>query len=71
MCDFGRVLVNGRAAKPAKEIRPGDTLRLSYTARIIDIEVLALPESSKNVKMRPEELFRVTGEQQSSRESRI
>ncbi len=63
MCGAGRVLVNGQKAKPAKEIGPGDVLRLSYSTRIIDLEVLTVPVSSKNVKSRPEELYRITSDQ--------
>ena len=63
MCGAGRVLVNGLAAKPAREIRPGDTVRLSYSSRTIDIKVLTVPASSKNVKTPPEELYRVTSDQ--------
>jgi ribosomal 50S subunit-recycling heat shock protein len=68
MCDAGRVLVNGNPAKPAKEVRLGDILRLSYASRTIDIEVLRVPASSKNVKTPPEELYRVTLEQRIERE---
>lgn len=71
MCDAGRVLVNGAPAKPAKEIRSGDALRLSYPSRIVDIEVLVVPASSKNVKAPPEELYRVTGEQRLPRDASI
>jgi ribosomal 50S subunit-recycling heat shock protein len=59
MCGAGRVLVNGLEAKPAKDIGTGDRLRLSYTTRVIDIEVLTVPVSSKNVKVPPEEMYRV------------
>ena len=59
----GCVQVNGHAAKPAKEIRPGDRLRLTYATRAIEIEVLGVPVSAKNVKTPPEELYRVTAEQ--------
>lgn len=62
LCDAGRVLVNGLAAKPAKEIRPGDRLALSYATRTIEAEVLAVPPSSRNVKLLPEELYRVTAD---------
>lgn len=68
MCDAGRVLVNGSPAKPAKEVRPGDILRLLYASRTIDVEVLDVPVSSKNVKTPPEELYRVTGDQRLQRE---
>ena len=63
MCGAGRVLVNGHAAKPAREVRPGDAVRLSYTSRTIDIRVLVVPASPKNVKTPPEELYRVTSDQ--------
>jgi len=63
MCGAGRVLVNGHAAKPAREVRRGDAVRLSYTSRTIDIRVLVVPASSKNVKTLPEELYRVTSDQ--------
>ena len=63
MCNAGRVLVNGSPAKSAKEVRPGDILRLSYASRTIDIEVLAVPASSKNVRTPPEGLYRVAREQ--------
>lgn len=63
MCGAGRVLVNSQEAKPAKEIGPGDAMRISYSTRIIDIEVLKIPASSKNAKDAPEELFRITSDQ--------
>jgi ribosomal 50S subunit-recycling heat shock protein len=68
LCDAGRVLVNGSPAKPAKEIKPGDTIRVSYVTRVIDIAVLVVPASSKNIKLTPEELYRVTSEQRVPRE---
>ena len=68
MCSAGRVLVNGHEAKPAKEIGPGDALRLSYATRTIDIEVLSVPASSKNVKSLPDELYRVIADQKIPRE---
>lgn len=68
MCGAGRVLVNGQAAKPAKEIGTGDVLRLSYSTRIIDIEVLKVPASSKNVQSLPDELYRVMSDQRIPRE---
>ena len=68
MCSAGRVLVNGQGAKPAKEIGPGDVLRLSYPSRTIDIEVLKVPALSKNVKSLPEEPYRVILDQKIPRE---
>lgn len=69
MCDTGRVLLNGSPAKSAKEVRSGDILRLLYASKTIDIEVLAVPASSKNVRTSPDELYRVTAEQRIPREN--
>jgi ribosomal 50S subunit-recycling heat shock protein len=71
MCDAGRVLVNGSPAKPAKEVKAGDILRLSYASRTIDIEVLGVPASSKNNKTPLEELYRVTRDQRLQQENDI
>ncbi len=68
LCDAGNVQVNGHSAKPAKEIKPGDALRLSYSTRTIEIEILSVPALSKNVKTPPEELYRVIGEHRIQRE---
>jgi len=68
MCGAGRVLVNGQEAKPAKEIGPGDTLRLSYATRNMDIEVITVPVSSKYFKNLPEELYRVISDKRMPQE---
>ena len=68
MCGAGRVLVNSQEAKPAKEIGPGDALRLFFSTRTIDIEVLFVPASSKNIKVPPEEMYRVISDQKVPRE---
>lgn len=69
MCSAGRVLVNGHEAKPAKEIGAGDILRLSFSTRTIDIDILSVPASSKNVKSLPEEMYRVISDQKIPREN--
>lgn len=61
LCDNGRVLVNGREAKPAKEVRPGDGITLKFPSRIIELEVLGIPGPAPK-KALPEELYRVTTE---------
>jgi ribosomal 50S subunit-recycling heat shock protein len=60
MCDSGRVLVNSHEAKPAKEVKQGDVITLKFSSRIINLDVLGMPASSK--KAPPEELYRVTSE---------
>lgn len=39
-CDIGRIQSNGMRAKPAREVRPGDKLRIENEAGAFDVEVL-------------------------------
>ena len=39
-CDIGRIQSNGQRAKPAREIRAGDKLRIENERGIFEIEVL-------------------------------
>ena len=41
-CELGRILCNGIEAKPAREIRPGDKLRIVNDSGQFQIEVLEL-----------------------------
>jgi ribosome-associated heat shock protein Hsp15 len=43
-CDIGRVESNGHRAKPARDVRLRDTLRITNEAGIFEIEVLTLTE---------------------------
>ena len=59
MCDAGRVLLNGREAKPAREIKPGDLITLKYYARVIEGEVLEVVAPGAGKKLPPAP-FRIT-----------
>jgi ribosome-associated heat shock protein Hsp15 len=41
-CEMGRIESNGLRAKPAREVRVGDTLQIKNAAAEFEIEVLAL-----------------------------
>jgi ribosome-associated heat shock protein Hsp15 len=43
-CDLGRILSNGHPAKPAREVRIGDMLRVTNDGGDFEIEVLLLSE---------------------------
>lgn len=43
-CELGRVQANGLRAKPAREVRPGDHLRIENEGGIYEIEVRELSE---------------------------
>jgi ribosomal 50S subunit-recycling heat shock protein len=46
MCEAGAVLVNGAAAKSAREIRAGDQVAIKQRGRITTIRVLTVPLKS-------------------------
>ena len=43
-CDLGRIESNGQAAKPAREVRVGDLLRVKNDSGDFQVEVLVLSE---------------------------
>src|ERR1700691_2763263 len=43
-CDLGRILSNGQAAKPAREVRVGNMLRVTNEGGEFELEVLLLGE---------------------------
>lgn len=43
-CDLGRILSNGQSAKPAREVRIGDMLRITNEGGDFEIEVLQVSE---------------------------
>jgi ribosome-associated heat shock protein Hsp15 len=43
-CDLGRIQLNGQPAKPAREVRIGDMLRVTNEAGEFQVEVLLLSE---------------------------
>lgn len=43
-CELGRILSNGQPAKPAREVRVGDRLRISNDGGDFEVDVLALSD---------------------------
>lgn len=66
-CDMGRIECNGQAAKPSKEVRAGDALRVKNEGGEFQIEVLALSEM-RGPAAAAQALYRET---EASREFRI
>jgi ribosome-associated heat shock protein Hsp15 len=44
-CDLGRIESNGQPAKPSREVRVGDALRIKNEAGEFQVEVLAISET--------------------------
>ena len=42
-----RILVNGKPAKPSKEIKPGDKITISFGNKDVTVKVLSLEASTK------------------------
>ncbi|MGB9792524.1 MAG: RNA-binding S4 domain-containing protein [Thermacetogeniaceae bacterium] len=43
-CDAGRVQLNGRVAKAGSQVKPGDVITLTWGRKVIQVEVLEVPE---------------------------
>ena len=46
-CEAGRVLINGKAAKPSAKVAPGDVLEIMFGDRVVKAEVLELKDTTK------------------------
>lgn len=46
-CSASRVLLNGKDAKPAKEVRVGDTIEIAYGNSTLKVKVTAVAETTK------------------------
>lgn len=46
----GRVFVNGNPAKPSKQIKQGDEIRIEYANRTVCVRVLRVPENNISVQ---------------------
>ena len=44
--DMGRVLINGKPAKPSKQLKEGDIIEIEYASRTEKVEVLHIPSGN-------------------------
>jgi ribosomal 50S subunit-recycling heat shock protein len=47
VCSAGRVTINGRAAKPSVDVKPGDILEIGFGTGVTRIRVLDVRETVK------------------------
>jgi ribosome-associated heat shock protein Hsp15 len=66
-CDLGRVEANGLRAKPAREVRPGERLRIENESGIFEVGVLAV-SAVRGPAAAAQALYQET---QASREARL
>lgn len=51
--DTGRVFVNGSPAKPSKQLKEGDEIRIEYANRTVHVRVLKIPAGNISVQEAP------------------
>ena len=42
-CEQGIVLIDGQIAKPAKEVKVGQTITLNFASKTLEVEILGIP----------------------------
>ena len=48
--DMGRVYVNGNPAKPSKQIKEGDIIKIEYANREVCVRVLKVPLNNVSIQ---------------------
>ena len=61
-CDGGRIEINGKPVKPAKEVKAGDIVRVSFGNRSVSFEVLSVDE--RQTKQSAESMYRILPEEE-------
>lgn len=51
--EMGRVLVNDNPAKPAKQLKEGDVIKIEYANRTVCARVLKIPQNNVSVQEAP------------------
>lgn len=48
--DMGRVFVNGNSAKPSKQLKEGDVIKIEYANRLVCVKVLKIPTNNVSIQ---------------------
>ncbi len=51
--DTGRVYINGNPAKPAKQVKEGDIIKIEYANRTVSAKILKVPINNVSVQEAP------------------
>lgn len=63
-CDAGAVRVDGQVARASRSVSPGQTVRVDFPDRMLELEILGLPGKSVS-KTAARELYRVVRDEPS------
>ena len=59
MCKSGVVSINGKVAKPAKDVKVGDIIKIKYLDKTFTYEVLQIPVTKSIPKSKKDEYVRL------------
>ena len=48
--ELGRILVNGKISKPAKQLKAGDIIEIEYSNRTEKVQILQIPTGNVSVQ---------------------
>jgi len=48
--ELGRILVNGKISKPAKQLKVGDIIEIEYSNRTEKVQILQIPTGNVSVQ---------------------
>ncbi|KPK99698.1 MAG: RNA-binding protein [candidate division Zixibacteria bacterium SM23_73_3] len=66
-CESGWVYLDGKVAKPGKEVKPGQIISINFAHRILEIEILDIP--LRNVrKEEAKNLYKIIREERRKKE---
>lgn len=51
--DLGRVFVNGNSAKPSKQLKEGDVIKIENPNRAVCVKILKIPKNNVSVQEAP------------------
>ncbi len=51
--DMGRVFVNNTPAKPSKQLKEGDIIKIEYANRTVRVKILKIPQNNVSVQEAP------------------
>jgi ribosomal 50S subunit-recycling heat shock protein len=60
-CEAGRIKLNGRTAKPSREVKRGDLIEIQYPGRVLLIEVTDVP-AGQLARRETDQFYRVVRE---------
>jgi len=66
-CEAGKVHLDGRAAKPGKEVKEGQIITINFAHRILEVQILEIPLRSVR-KDEASNLYKVIREENKRRE---